>query len=445
MAAEEAERDLSYTSECESEEARKLLGSYYTPSDVARYFWKEFFSVNELAIQDDIPRYLSRHKFVEPSAGAGALFFALLEKLALFGIPPQTLASIDIDLVDINEDALNFIRGQISCLEERWGVTFENISLIHDDFRDWVPRKSPKPVVLFGNPPFVSNERGTSRWKNLFADFLEDSLRMAGPSGAIQFILPLSISFSRDYTVLRQMLRDRNCRIALSSFDNIPDTLFKSGKPKHDNTNKANSQRCTILTVAPADKLKILSTKLHRWAKAQRENLLSVSPTYFDVTGYAFDNQIPRPQNERILHYLELASDAPCLNDLVADDGTHCLFIAGVARNYIGVRDHTGNGTHELRFKTRRDFSKALHLISSDLFFDYWLSVGDGFHLTRSNIRNFPLHDALSKSLESRLTEARKIWAQRETYKKSKLNSGRELHSYDFSRAFSSLYLARIT
>jgi hypothetical protein len=308
-----------------------------------------------------------------------------------------------------------------------------------------MPRKSSKPIVLFGNPPFVSNERGSSRWKNLFADFLDDSLRMAGQSGAVQFILPLSVAFSRDYTDLRRVFRDRGCRIVLSSFDNIPDTLFKSGKPKHENSNKANSQRCTILTITPADKLEILSTKLHRWAKAQREHLLSVSPTYVDVTDYSFDNQIPRPQNERILHYLALASDAPRLSDLVTEGGAHSLFIAGVARNYIGVRDHSGNGTHELRFRTRSDFFKVLHLISSDLFFDYWLSVGDGFHLTRSNIRNFPLHGALAKGLESRLTEERKIWTQRENYKKSKLNSGRELYSYDFSGAFSSLYLARIT
>lgn len=42
--SEEAEEKLSYISECKSEHERKKLGSYYTPTDVADFFWRELRS-----------------------------------------------------------------------------------------------------------------------------------------------------------------------------------------------------------------------------------------------------------------------------------------------------------------------------------------------------------------------------------------------------------------
>ena len=41
-AAETAEAELSYSSECKSESKRKLDGAYYTPADVADHFWQNY-------------------------------------------------------------------------------------------------------------------------------------------------------------------------------------------------------------------------------------------------------------------------------------------------------------------------------------------------------------------------------------------------------------------
>src|SRR5690606_35078835 len=108
-----------------------------------------------------------------------------------------------------------------------WEITFPNIKLIHCDFLN-VSLNEEKPLVFFGNPPFVKNETNASKWKNMFADFLEKALVNTMQTGHIHLILPLSIAFSRDYTVLRKMLQEYNRKITFSHFDNIPDTLFKS-------------------------------------------------------------------------------------------------------------------------------------------------------------------------------------------------------------------------
>lgn len=436
---EEAERGLSYLSVCGSEHARKQAGSYYTPIDVASFFWNEFFTIHEIDTHQGAIDFISNHRFVEPSAGAGALVFALFNKLASLGVTPQELAVVDIHIIDINKQALSFIQSQFEYLSSRFDIQFSLASLIHGDFRDHRFSKTERPYVFFGNPPFVNNAKGTSSWKNIYADFVDISLNLAGMSGSLQYILPLSIAFSRDYSRLRDKLLDEPREIYLSHFDNIPDTLFKAGKPEHTNTNKANSQRCSILTVRASEKTRVFSTPLHRWVKKDRAHLLSRAPTYHDVTAYKFNSQIPRPETKDILAYLLQENPAYRLGDLISETGKHVLYVGSVARNYIGIREFGATGTHELKFANMEDFHKVLLVLCSDTFYTYWRTIGDGFHVTKSNIMCFPVSCDLNNALTKRIPVMRKAWVDRDTVRKSKLNSGCHTHSYDFSRAIPSL------
>ncbi len=125
---------------------------------------------------------------------------------------------------------------------------------------------------------------------------------------------------------------------------------------------------------------------------------------------------------------------------MIAHNGKHCLYVAGVARNYIGSRDLSGSGVHELGFTKREDFYSVLQILVSNLFLDYWLSVGDGFHLTKSALIDFLLHPALLDEIRSRLHRARSVWRTRKKYEKTKQNAGHTTRSFDFSKAFASLY-----
>jgi hypothetical protein len=439
--AEDAERELSYATACGSEHARKLSGSYYTPIDVSRYFWNEFFRLR--GIEDPIAAqcFLNSHTFVEPSVGAGALFFALLEKLLSVGLDPIDVSNIRANLVDLNAKALEFIEQKIEDLKQESNVKFPNINYIQSDFLSCDFGRTSDPVMLFGNPPFVKNDKGTSPWKNSFADFFERSLSIAGTKGSVHLIVPLSIAFSRDYSGLRRSLTACKRTIALSHFDNIPDTLFKAGKPKHSNTNKANSQRCSIVSSMPSPDTVVLSTKLNRWSKKVRTEMLATPAQYIDVTGYRFDQQIPRPQNEDVFHYLQKASGvSQTISDHLDKNGRCALHIAGVARNFIGIRDEPGSSVNTLRFATKEAFHRVFWIVTSDLFLDYWLTVGDGFHVTRSNIMSFPIADTLLCGVNEDIPSAANLWRDRDAFCKSKLNSGVRTRSYDFSRLGGSLY-----
>lgn len=437
--AEEAEAKLSYISSCKSEHERKKLGSYYTPTDVADFFWRELFAQNEVLGGDDALSFLSKHHFVEPAAGAGALIFALFKRFLTLGVTAEQLAEIELSIVDVNTNALAFVEKQLEVLAGAWDVSFKRVQLVRDDFLSADLNTGFKPYFFFGNPPFVANEKGRSPWKNIYADFLEKALTHVGREGGVHFIVPLSVAFSRDYSALRTMITDTHGTVCLSNFDNIPDTLFKSGKPSHTNTNKANSQRCTILTVLPGRPKKLLATPLLRWSKKDRADLLSRSPEYVDVSDYSFDRQFPRPESKAVMDYLDLAAGSPTLGSIISKTGRHKLFVAGVARNYVSLREGPGNGVHALGFESDEDFLLGLGVLSSDLFLSYWLSIGDGFHLTKGNIFNFPLHDALVRECQRNVPALRSTWKTRQRFQKGKLNSGRMTKSFDLRDAVPSL------
>jgi len=433
LAAEKAEAELSYSSDCISEDLRKVSGSYYTPADVADHFWAIFFERRKLSTPEEVRHFVSGCVFVEPSVGAGALFFSLLKAIIRRGLNPTDLSLVKADLIDINEQALQFIRQQIDRLERLWNIKFLGIRLIHQDFRNYQMNNQSSFSVFFGNPPFVANERGASDWKNLYADFLELSLRIGGCSSHLHFILPLSITFSRDYAALREQLLAANLKISISSYDNIPDTLFKSGKPKHTNTNKANSQRCSILSAVPSNSPSLSSSQLHRWAKSERADLMASIPVFMDMSGYNLDDQFPRPTDSFIAEYLLVDAETKRLSKFTSKSDLYQLFVAPVARNYIGFREQDANGCNILCFSTEEAFLTTLGILSSRLFFNYWLSIGDGFHVTKSNVLNFPVTKIVEEKVWALHPDIQHYWKNRKRFEKVKLNNGRYARSFDFS------------
>lgn len=360
-------------------------------------------------------------------------------KLCDLGISEPVLSKIRVDLCDINAAALKFLRDQIEQIERTVQISFANVKLVQADFLTWQPDLDDgTESFVFANPPFVKNPIG-SRWKNSFADFSEKALNLSQPNGFVAFIVPLSLCFSRDYSVLRRQIRKDGRAFAFSNFDNIPDTLFKSGKPKSSNTNKANSQRCTVFTGVPSERPSLRATRLLRWQAGERETLLSRQPELIDISGYAHDDQFPRPVRPDQVRSYGCALRLGTLSDLVAPSGKHQIAVSAVARNFVGVRDACSAGANLFSFVSDQDRLRFLAAISTDQFLDHWLMLGDGFHVTRDNVLSFPMPPALAAVVESKLECIARAWANRARYRSEKLNSGTIVTSYNFRSVMSAM------
>jgi len=300
-------------------------------------------------------------------------------------------------------------------------------------------------MVFVGNPPYVRQKSANSPYPNLYADFLERMLSAGGRGVSISLIVPLSISFSRDYAALRSLLRRRNVNARIENFDNIPDSLFKFGKPGALNSNQANSQRCSIIHLSADADGAIEATGLQRWTARERTTLLRREPDYIDVSRYSFDDRFPRPDDKAIVRYLNNAKACVRLSEITTRAGPHRLGVASVARNFIGIREaKDGNTCIELSFADRAAWATALQIISSPLFLGYWRTVGDGFHVTKGLVDRFPIAPAVLAACRRKSDHAESVWSRRDDYRKSKANSGRLVQAYDFSGAFDYLALPTV-
>lgn len=436
ITAEAAELELSRQGGSDPSQQRKVSGSYYTPADVAGHFWDMFFRHHRICDLSSLLTFISSTELVEPSAGSGMFVFSFLKKAALLGATPESLANLRFRVVDINLAALRFFSENLRKIERTLGVGFDGICPDQNDFLEWVNTSTFTNVVFVGNPPFVANPRG-ARWRNLYADFVEAMLSYRGVKG-VSLILPLSVCFSRDYADLRATIRTAGLGISVSSYDNIPDCLFKAGKPDSTNTNRANSQRCTILNLGGPDPMLREASPLLSWPASERATLLSTVPTFRTFSNDDSSGQIPRPASDVLLNYMHGVSNARPLRTFLSKIGRPVFAVGGVARNYIGIRDYevAGTGCIPIKIHSEEERGLVLQVLASKLFYDYWRTYGDGFHVTVDLIESFPVTDTLARRFESNVDFARQVWARRDSFAKQKLNSGRIIRSYDFRAAF---------
>ena len=408
---------------------RKLSGSFYTPFDVANFICNK--------VLDDLynknlskPGSITKNFFLlEPSCGSGIFIFTFLKCLAERGINETELSKFHIVAVDINNNALQYIKKKLE--KEKINL---NINTYNCDFRDFNFPKTKKTPIIIGNPPFVKGDE-KSIYKNIFADFLDVSISKSNNARMLCLIIPLSICFSRDYIRLREKLKDLDSEIKFINFDNIPDSLFLSGKPGSTNTNKANSQRCSIVFIKPSQRNKIYSSKLISWKRDERKTLFKNKIVSFDITNVSFGNQFVRPCNQRALKIIKRV-DGKKVKHFLSEEGKHNLYLASVARNFISFRKKNYSQSIILSFRNKDDFLLIFAVLNSREFFYFWKSVGDGFHLSKHTINNFIISTKMQNSISNNRKHIQKVYENRESYKKIRTIRNKEYISYDFSSYF---------
>ena len=255
--------------------------------------------------------------------------------------------------------------------------------------------------VVIGNPPYVATKsieyslgrNVERRYPDIYAYVLERSMQVTSKIGRCGMILPLSIAFSRDFVELRKNVRTW-CTSWLSSFDNIPAALFAGV-----------SQRCTILVSAPSNH-NSFTTRLNRWRAQYRPSLMAnisytAVPSDYEVGSFGFP-RLSGKQGQRLLQlHSRIASKAS--TDVVAPTGSQgFLGFSPTARNFIStyleppptldldgriIQDAASGSS--LALASVELSRAALAVTSGTACFWYWLTRGDGFHVTSSLLSEY--------------------------------------------------------
>ena len=298
-------------------------------------------------------------------------------------------------------------------LAVEYGVKLDN----HDAYEAW--RSSHHPFhwfvefygimrsggfdVIVGNPPYVNHKAigyvalsaKTTQFPDIYGYVVLQSRRMTNQLGRYGMIVPLSMTFSFEFSALRaQLISGGNHWF--SSFDNIPAALF-SGV----------SQRCTIWLGSSVGG-DLFATRLFRWRSAYRGFLLD-TVTYNRIAGNipSPDFGIPRLPNRFSGTLLALhikSSHAKSISPYVKGRTSPRLGFSTTARNFISTYIapppvlHADDGRQLdngqcgwVTLPSAEEAFAALAIASSDTCFWYWLTRGDGFHVT-----NWLLKDLLA-------------------------------------------------
>ncbi|MDE0198240.1 MAG: Eco57I restriction-modification methylase domain-containing protein [Caldilineaceae bacterium] len=304
--------------------------------------------------------------------------------------------------------------------------------------------------VIIGNPPYVSKKKipygilGPSDTKipDIYGHILLKSLEITKRGGRSGMIIPLSITFSGAFKIVRQELCDWG-GAWFSSYDNIPAALFAGV-----------SQRCTIW-IGSRGPSETFVAPMYRWRAVRRKHLLP-NLSYVSIgkdldIGASGLPKISSSYQEAALNAILVSSQMKFRKVIGLGKETHTLGFSQTARNFVSVfledppnldaislAEVTSSKISHMKLLGSADRYGALAATAGEFFFWYWLARGDGFDVTGHLVRDYlsvleylpPEHYVLLARLGRILHIERNKWL---VFKK---NAGRFVGNYNYRGAF---------
>ena len=283
--------------------------------------------------------------------------------------------------------------------------------------------------VIIGNPPYVEykdvsniyriNGYATMECGNLYAYVLERSKNILSKSGVIGMIVPLSGHSTQRMTSLVANVYQRfglHLHLNLSA-DANPQKLFEGVKFRlcifiGTNTSKGS-----------------YSSKYLRWLSNQRQFLFTALVNYINTNDYEYLGIIPKISSPLLLDILpKIKKEQQFFGRGMGDNK---MYYHNTPVNWIRAHSHTpyfwseknGEGiTTQLKsfgFSTREKSNAAMNLICSSLFFHWWISHSDCYHLNNTELYSFGYNYSDNKLMDGlclRLTDDMLTKSKRRTY-----------------------------
>lgn len=254
-------------------------------------------------------------------------------------------------------------------------------------------------------------------------------------------IVPLSLGFSSDFDVCRQMLFKGYSANWFSSFGRIPSALFNFDVRVRNTIHIGSKARGESGNH---------TTRLHRWFDAARPALFQ-GLTYAPFQPKLWKGRIPKLNTPRLAAAFEqlLQSTTRTFDTFTVPRPTkHALHFKKTAYNWLNFCrtlppcydehgkevEHTKFG--DIYFGDSEKSLLAMTLANGKIMLIFWFAVADDFDVTRWNVGDFPID--LSR-LEDRarstlLKVAEKLETAMEDAVQFKLNAGRKVGNYNLAK-----------
>lgn len=250
--------------------------------------------------------------------------------------------------------------------------------------------------VIIGNPPYVAYSKVVNLYRiknyetepcgNLYAFFMERSLRLSKKNGWFGMIVPVSSVSSATYQPLVKLFLER--RIWLSSYSNRPAKLFQGVE-----------QRLTIFVVRNVLAAEVFTSPYQHWYETERERLFMTLSFYKASIWEHSGMPIKSGSVEAESVFTRLTRQkAPLL--MLKTRGEHGVWFHDGPTYWVralpfepnaGVKSERSTHYHRIPLNDEAVASQLASVMSSSLFYFYFKMVSNCRDLGQKEWSTFPL------------------------------------------------------
>lgn len=390
----------------EKETVRKNNGVYYTPQDVVKFILTNtiksaygFLSKDNVGEEDltKIPHYSfgMRKTIFDPTCGTGEFLLAALKmKFDLLELHKVPMSKKAIHKVintirgnDINNDSVIITKLRILvCTLERFGTdkitgisrALNNCFTSYDYVTESVDN-APKYDIIVGNPPYVEDSKSQSKPKvkygNIYANVLINSAKQLTTGGCVGFVVPLSYVSTPRMKPLRDELLQIIPEQYILSYADRPDCLFDS----------VHQKLCIIVGKIRLKNPHVYTGSYRYWYKNERKTLFS--DTEVIVNKYAHGDVIPKLGNEMETSIYSKVVSSHRYQSVyeLSRQGNESVYLnrreAFWMKAYRSLRKDPEYKIFSFNSPEEADYCYCL--INSSLFWWYWISTSDCWHVSK--------------------------------------------------------------
>jgi hypothetical protein len=281
--------------------------------------------------------------------------------------------------------------------------------------------------IIIGNPPYLEHNKVKQHYLingheekscgNVYTAILELSLALCKPDKSyLGFIVPISLCSSQRFEALRQRLISSTAMLWLANFEIFPSRLFEGAFQRH--TILLTQHRSNRTHKAP----QLHVTRIHRWYSAER-------PYLFPLIHYTHVQTIPTapiifpklaaPCQETLLQKIHQKACKATISIVLTQQPTPHFVYYQEATNYwtkavCHIPFYKKNGLvmtpphgRTLFFANASTAHSIMAILNSSLFYIWFSTYSDGFHLSHKLVKDFPLNSDLLFSTELQLLSQR--------------------------------------
>lgn len=389
----------------EKQSIRKSKGVYYTPNDVVRFILtnsiKASFgkltvaNISDMSL-DNIPyRSFCCNKTVfDPTCGAGEYLLTALEmKINLL----KNKTNITKNLVrkavstiygnDVNVESIIITELRLLLLIiETCGVAYctglgniMNRRFTSFDFIADEAAFEDKYHIVVGNPPYVEDFKSglelSDRYGNIYANILLNAAKKLEKNGAIGFIIPLSYVSTPRMKKLRDELGLLVSEQYILSFADRPDCLFDS----------VHQKLCILIGKDKKSEKTVYTGNYQYWYKQERATLF----TDIQMIKNKHENAdfIPKLGTEQDIVIYKKITDTRKMQSVydISRNGTESVYLNRREAFWMkAYREQVDDPEYKVfSFKSPIEADYYYCLINSSLFWWYWISVSDCWHVSK--------------------------------------------------------------